>query len=144
MVSGKKHRRCERPQTGVFSACGLSSLRDFWQASMSCYSSERPMEKGLKGRERNFPQTAIIKFCAFVHPLYIYQDAQTHMHSFYAAAQNQRNLLNRLPFTDTSTGKSPFNLLPALSRRACRRGGRGRLSWPRCRRGGRRCLRGWG
>ena len=27
--------------------CGLSSLRDFWQASMSCYSSESPIEKDL-------------------------------------------------------------------------------------------------
>ena len=35
--------------------CGLSSLRDFWQAAMSCYSSERPIEKDLKGRERIFP-----------------------------------------------------------------------------------------
>ena len=35
--------------------CGLSSLRDFWQAAMRCYSSERPIEKDLKGRERIFP-----------------------------------------------------------------------------------------
>ena len=41
--------------------CGLSSLRDFWQASMSCYSSETPMEKDLKGRGGIFPRTAIIQ-----------------------------------------------------------------------------------
>ena len=43
----------------VTPVCGLSSLRDFWQASMSCYSSETPMREDLKGRERNFPRTAI-------------------------------------------------------------------------------------
>ena len=47
----------------VTPVCGLSSLRDFWQASMSCYSSERPMEKGIKGRERNIPRTAIAFYC---------------------------------------------------------------------------------
>ena len=49
----------------VTPVCGLSSLRDFWQAPISCYSSETPMREDLKGRERNFPRTAIIVFFLF-------------------------------------------------------------------------------
>ena len=44
----------------VTPVCGLSSLRDFWQVHISCYSSETPIREDLKGRERNFPRTAII------------------------------------------------------------------------------------
>ena len=46
----------------VTPVCGLSSLRDFWQAPISCYSLETPMREDLKGRERNFPRTAIFLF----------------------------------------------------------------------------------
>ena len=39
--------------------CALSSLRDFWQAPISCYSSETPMGKDLKGRGKSFYRTPI-------------------------------------------------------------------------------------
>ncbi len=84
--------------------CGLSSLRDFWQAPISCYSSETPIGKNLKGRERIFPRTAIV-FLRVQKPMRR-AERGTSMGTMSAGV----SVSSRLPFTG----------LPFVQRCACR------------------------
>ena len=52
---------CFRNPTGGFTpVCDLSSLRDFSQAHISCFSSEMPMDKNQNRRKLNFSSGIII------------------------------------------------------------------------------------